>query len=625
MSSEMLPYYERELTLLRSLAAEFAEQHPKVAARLELGRDGSRDPHVERLLQGTAFLAADIHKRLDDDFPELTNTLLDMLCPHYLRPVPSMAIVEFGIDQKQAALTSGYKVPRGTELESERVDDEQCVYRTCFDLQLWPLRISAASLVRAPFQLPVVPPPGTAAVLGMTLETLSPGVEIAKMPLRDLRFHLHADAGQSVFALYELLLTKCIGIVVSAGPDDDAAVVLSPEHLKAAGFADEDAALPEESRGFSGYRLLTEFFALPRKYLFVELCDLPQQVIGRLGPKLELSFLLSTTTPDLEQIVSPKTFRLGCTPIVNLFRQTFDPLTIDGTKSEYCITPDVRRPRAVEIYSLESVHVSHPGQAETEARPFFQLMPGFQLSGGLVDPSIRWMAQRRMHREPRPDGLVDAASDLWLTLIDETAGQLGLAGLTVHTSGLCTNRNQPSRLPFAVGRPRLAIRSGMGPVGTVECLCRPTSTVRVRPGRDASWKLLSHLSLNYLSLAGDTPGVAARAVREMLSLYLLDDLDEYEQKRRWIDGIREVAGQRVAARVGSRAGSVCQGVEVRVELDDEHFNDHADFLFSSILERFFAAWVNINSFTRFVSTSRQRESRKEQWRWPPRAGSKALL
>lgn len=624
MISDMLPYYERELSLLRSLAGEFAEQHPKVAARLELGRDGSRDPHVERFLQGAAFLAADIHKRLDDDLPELTNTLLDIICPHFLRPVPSMSVVEFGISKKHASLTAGYHLPRGSELEAEPVDDERCIYRTCFDLQLWPLQVAMAQLSSPPFHLPLIPPSGTAGVLTVSLESLAPGTPIGKMPISDLRFHLHAEGDQSIYALYELLLSKCIGIVVSTGPDDEAPVLLSPDHLKATGFDDCDAAIPEEARGFSGHRLLTEFFALPRKYLFVQLDGLPPEVMQRAGQSLSLSFLVSSTTPELERLVTAETFRLGCSPVVNLFSQSFDPLSIDGRSSEYCITPDVRRPRAIEAYSLESVHITVPGELATEVMPFYRLTPGHRFGGGLVEPTVRWMAQRRMHRDPRPDGVIDAASDLWITLVDERGGQLSLAGQTLHSRGLCTNRNLPGRLPFTIDRPRLTLRKGQGPIGSITCLCRPTATARVQPGRNAAWKLISHLSVNYLSLTGHAPGDAARALREMLHLYLLDDLNDYDQKLRWIDGILDVSSRRVAARVGNRTSSICQGIEIRTILDDDHFDDSAGFLFSSILERFYSAWATINSFTRLVSTSRQKESRREQWRWPPRTGSKAL-
>ncbi|NCA12162.1 type VI secretion system baseplate subunit TssF, partial [bacterium] len=281
MNDDILPYYERELGILRGLAGQFAEQHPKVAARLRLGRDESQDPHVERLLQGAAFLAADVQKRLDDDFPELTDGLLDLLLPHALRPVPSMAIVRMAIDPKQAALTAGYLVPRGTELQTEEVEGERCTYRTCFATRLWPLRIAAVQLGGPPFTLPLVPPAGTAAVLSIGIETLAPGVKISQMAIESLRLHLHADAGQPIAELYELLLTRCAGVVLFRDADDPAPVVLPKEALVPAGFAADEAALPHDPRVFSGYRLLTEFFTLPQKYLFIDLCGLtPERLAG---------------------------------------------------------------------------------------------------------------------------------------------------------------------------------------------------------------------------------------------------------------------------------------------------------------------------------------------------------
>ncbi|MEO1991242.1 MAG: type VI secretion system baseplate subunit TssF [Pirellulales bacterium] len=625
MSDDMLPYYDHELAMLRTAAANFASQHPKVAGRLAIGGDASRDPHVERLLQGTAFLAADIQKRLDDDFPELSDYLLDLACPHYLRPVPSMGIIECEISEKHASLTAGYPLPRGTKLDTERVDDEQCTYRTCFDLTLWPIRVTSGALLGPPFRLPIVPPASTAAALTLTLETLRSGVTFSKMPIEHLRFHLHADLGQSVYGLYELLLTRCLGIIFSNGPDDTDPVFLSPEHLVAAGFEDHEAALPVDGRIFSGYRMLTEFFVLPQKYLFIDIEKIPPKVMQRLGPKCEISILLSSSDRDLMRSVSSNTLRLGCTPAVNLFEKTFDPLTVDGSRSSYCLTPDVRRPHAIEVYSVDRVMVSKPGEDATPIQPFYRLAGhwGDQSSSSNMD--LRWMTRRKMHREPRPDGTIDAAGDVWISLVDTDAGQAGTVGHTVHSQGLCSNRNLPSRLPFAIGRPRLTLRDGQGPVGKACFLSRPTPSMRIRPGARATWKLISHLSLNHLSLAGHPNGEAALAMREVLNLYLLEDLEDYEQKRRWIEGLRDITSRQVAARVGGASGQICQGVEVCIELDEECFDDKAEYLMSSVLERFYAAWVHINSFTRLVSTSRQRESRKEQWRWPPRSGGKVLV
>ena len=523
MSDDLLPYYDRELAILRTLAGEFAEQHPKIAGRLSLGRDESQDPHVERMLQGVAFLAARVQKRLDDDYPELTDGLLDLLYPHYQRPVPSLAIAEFAIDPKQAQLTSGYRISRGTPVETEEVEGERCRYRTCFDQRLWPLRVAAAALSGPPFQLPIVPSAGTVAVLSLAIETLSSEVRVGQMPLDSLRLHLHAEAGQSMYELYELLLTRCLGVVIADGPADPQAVVLPRDRLVAAGFDPADAAIPDDPRSFSGYRLLSEFFALPQKFLFVDLKGLTSQVIGRIGRTMHVSILLSATSRELERVLLPRAIRLGCTPIVNLFTQQLD----------------------------------------------------------------------------------------------------AMADLIVHMRAVCTNRNLPSRLPFAIGRPRLTLPDGQGPVGTITCLTRPTRPLRTLPGRGAAWRIISHLSLNHLSLADSGDGRAPQALREMLRLYLLDDLDDYDQKQRWIQGIVGVSSRRVAARVGERGG-ICQGVEIRLELDEERFSDGAAYLFSSVIDRFLGAWVNINAFTRLVSTSRERESRREQWTWPPRAGGRVL-
>jgi type VI secretion system protein ImpG len=238
---------------------------------------------------------------------------------------------------------------------------------------------------------------------------------------------------------------------------------------------------------------------------------------------------------------------------------------------------------------------------------------------------VWWIAARRPRRELRPDGTVDTAGDIWLSLVDDDGGLESLADVTLVMEAWCGNRNLPGRLPFAVGRPRLTLRDGRGPVGTITCLTRPTRTLRPTPGRGAAWRLVSHLALNHLSLVDPGDGQAGESLREILRLYLLDDLDDYEQRARWIDGVVGVAGRRVAARVPGPTGGVCRGVEVRVELDDDAFADGAGYLFASVVERFLGAWVSINSFTRMVAASRQRESRKEEWRWPPRAGNRVLV
>jgi len=623
VSDDLLPWYERELSVLGDAAARFAGQHPKIASRLSLGSDSVADPHVERLLQGVAFLNARLHKRLDDDFPELTSGLLELLYPHYLRPTPSLSIVEMHLDEKQAALVAGHAVPRGTLLETEPADGSACRFRTCFDLRLWPVRVASARLAGPPFQLPAVPPVNAAAVLDVVIESFQQQFPIRAMPLGRLRFHLHSGVGTSLFRLYELLLTRCVGVIVSNGPDDPRPVHLPADRVVAAGFDRTEAALPDDPRSFPGYRLLSEFFALPQKFMFVDLVGLEPGVLATVGPRLALSFLLSATDRELERVVDANAIRLGCTPIVNLHEMRLDPVRISGTRTEYPVVPDARRPRAVEIYSIDAVETSSPGERPVPAAPIYAAAAF--AAGDASRPRLRWSATRRIAEDPRPDGATDRAGDVWLSLLDGQGGPAEVANIVVHVRATCTNRNLPDKLPFAVGRPRLHVEDGQGPIDRITCLLRPTKALRHRSGRGEAWRLVSHLSLNHLSLVDAGDGQAAAALRNVLALYLHDDLEDFSQKQRWVQGVVGVRGRRVAARVGGDYGGVAQGIEVLLQLDEERFADNTGYLFASLLDRFIGAWVAINSFSRTVATSRQKESRQEQWRWPPRAGSRTLV
>lgn len=624
MSDDLLPWYERELSLLKDAAARFASQHPKVAARLNLGSDAVADPHVERLLQGVAFLNARLHKRLDDDYPELTGGLLDLLYPHYLRPTPSMSIVEMQLDGKQAALVDGHAVPRGTAIDTEPADGEPCRFRTCFDLRLWPLSIVDARLAGPPFRLPLVPPVATAAVLDVVFESFQSRARIGDMPLGSVRLYLNTGAGTLLFKLYEYLLTRCIGVVVSAGPADPRPVLLPGNRIAAAGFDRSESAIPDDPRSFPGYRLLSEFFALPQKFMFVDVLGLTPAVLASIGPRMHLSFLLSATDRELERMVGTTAVRVGCTPIVNLFDQRLDPVRISGTRTDYPVIPDARRPRAVEIHSIESVLASGPGERPTRVSPIYSAGAA-TMSGDDARRRLRWSAVRRLVEDERPDGGFDRAGDTWISLLDERGGPADVSNLVLHIRAVCTNRNMPDKLPFAVGRPRLHLEDGQGPVERISCLVRPTRALRHRAGRGDAWRIVSHLSLNHLSLVDVGDGRAAAALRDILALYLHDDLEDFAQKQRWIQGIVGVQGRRVAARVGGTYGGVAQGIEVTLQLDEERFSDHTAYLLASLVDRFLGAWVSINSFSRMVATSRQQESRREQWRWPPRAGSRTLV
>jgi len=615
MSDELLPFYNREMAFLRQLGGEFADANRKIAGRLQLDASGSRDPHVERLIEAFAFLNARIRHKLDDDFPEVSESLLGILYPHYLAPLPSSAIVQFSLDRHKGQLATGYRINRGEALETEPVEGQSCRYRTCYPVTLWPLEVKAAELRSAPWNAPASPFSSDAtAVLRLALESFSEKVAVGQLELDHLRFFLRGQA-PSVYDLYELLLNKVLGVVVAQGPADPAPVVLGKDMIQPVGFAHEEGLWEYPLRSFWGYRLLSEYFGFPEKFLFLDFSGLTKRVRASLKQTLELFVYVRGHSRDLEKSVTRDTFQLGCTPIVNLFPQRAEPIELTHTQTEYRVVPDARRPLAHEVYSVNRVLATSPAGETKEFRPFFSVKHGRDLR----EERAFWHASRRPVE--RTAGEPDSATEVYLSLVDLNFQPSELPHWTLDVETTCLNRNWHHRLTFGGGRPYLQLVSAEA-VARVTCLTAPTDTVRPDLRHGTVWRLISHLSLNHLSLADDAEG--AEALREILRLYSLYDFADLTATQATIEGVRSVRSRRVVGRVGGKiAGGFCRGLEVTLELDESKFTGGGVFLFASVLERFLGLYTSINSFTKTTVRTHQREEPLHAW--PPRAGEQILL
>src|SRR5688572_18807568 len=131
MDPRLLQYYNLELQHLREMGAEFAEQFPKIAARLGMNGLEVTDPYVERLLEGVGFLAARVHLKLDAEFPRFTQALLETVYPHYLAPTPSMLVAQCSPDPNDPNLATGFTVPRGSTMQGVMAGDDAtaCEFR----------------------------------------------------------------------------------------------------------------------------------------------------------------------------------------------------------------------------------------------------------------------------------------------------------------------------------------------------------------------------------------------------------------------------------------------------------------------------------------------------------------
>ncbi len=607
MTDDLLLHYNRELLNIRRAAASFAAENPRIAARLRLSEDAIEDPHVGRLIEGFAYLTARVRQRLDDDFPELTDALLNVLYPHFERPIPSMSILQL---EPSPEMAEAHVVPRGTLIDTEPVDGEPCRFSTTSEVTLHPVAIRLASLGGRPIVAPETPKAtNAAACLRLTLELTQPEATFAANAPQRLRFFLRGQP-QVVYPLYELLLNDAVAVAFAEGANDPAPVVTDADMLKPVGFGEDEGLLPYGPSSHLGFRILTEYFAFPEKFLFVELTLPDRTELRGKGRTLDVFVYLRKAWPTLERSVNAATFALGCTPIVNLFPQTAEPVMMDRRSTQYRLIPDARRSRALEIYSIGDVRAIDAQGRRSPVRPFY----GLDHSVGADDTADGgwWLASRT---EGDPD---NPGSEISMSIVDlDFRPDLPADGV-LEVETLCLNRDRPERLPFGGGHPLMRMVDPSPLVGAMRMLTAPTATLRNINRQAGRWRLISHLSLNHLSLVSDG-GLAA--LREMLMLY---DFHDSAETRALIEGVIGVSSQMGTARVRAAGQSVfCRGIDVKLTFDESNFSGNGVYLMASVLERFLGLYASVNSFSRLTAAVK---GRSEVLRtWPARAGDHVLL
>ncbi len=613
MRDELLLFYERELDYLRKSAAQFAEKHPKVASRLVLEPTKCEDPHVERLLEGFAFLAARVHLKLEDEFPEITEALLSVVYPQLVRPIPSMSVVEFQLDPEKGKLASGMKIERNSQLYSKPISGVPCTFRTCYDTTLWPITVNAAELSPPSRLKPPVKTSDSAWAIRLELRCAKDVNFVALKPDK-FRFYLDGESGL-VNILYELLFSRLNRIQVrDLTPGSKLAPVTLPATaLNAVGFGPNEGMVPYPSSSFAGHRLLMEYFAFPEKFFFIDLGGLEAVTHAGFKDAIEVIFLLSDIEGSgrqqrLELELSKKTFRLGCSPVVNLFPQVAEPIQLNQRRVEYPLIPDVRRPYSVEVYSVDEVNgINSANQKITTYEPFYSL----RHSARRDDRSCFWLARRRPSNRPNDDG-----TDISLSLLDLSLTTADPDATVLSVKTTCTNRDLPGRLPFGNQDSDFELE-GAAPMKRIVALRKPTGPVRPPMGKSVLWRLVSHLSLNYLSLVSE----GKDALQEILRLY---DLGRTAYSQNVIQSIVQVRSRPHFARLVSEQGvSFARGLRIEMELDEDQFTGGGAFLFAAVLERFFGLAASLNSFTQLSVTTPQRK--EGLYEWEPRSGRRLLV
>ncbi|GMU22018.1 MAG: hypothetical protein AMXMBFR13_21060 [Phycisphaerae bacterium] len=571
-------YYQDELQYLREVGPEFARANPEIARLLS---DRGSDPDVERILEGVAFMCGRIRQKLDDELPELTASVMSLLWPHYLRPIPSMSILEFlpEIEAMQAPL----EVPAGAEFASVPIDGTRCRYRSCWPVTLRPWLLREARLETE-----------SARPLRLVLTfQCSAKAKLEGLDLNSVRVHL-AGEPRTAFALYLLLGSHVEHVTVSDGSSrhDRREMQLPAESVQPAGLDRSEGVLPYPPHSFAGYRLLQEYFAFRNRFLFFDFRGLQRAVAAlELTETLQIAVTFNRRL-DSPPMVSTENVRLHCVPIINLFEHPADPIRLRQDRTEYLVLPSksgVEDRRHLEVYSVDHVQglVRTENLQSREYQPFYSFEHSAGRTTGLGG------CYYQTHVVPNvTGGDPRLGTDTYVSLV--SGGDLrGLPDEeTISIDLTCTNRH----LPLELRAGDITERTDSSPPNTrFRNLIKPTPTVCPPLGRQLHWRLISHMSLNYVSLTN------AGHFKELLRVY--DFQSEHDAQRalahqRMLDGIlsmRSSFGERMVR------GAPLRGSQVDLELHEDHFAGEGDaYLFARILDRFLGLYTTINAYTQLI-------------------------
>jgi type VI secretion system protein ImpG len=629
MNETFLKLYEEELGHIRDLSADFGNQYPKIAGRLGLSREGCDDPFVERMIEGFAFLAARVRTKLDAEYSNFSESLLESVYPQLLGPVPSMTIVEFKPDDK---LAGNFALPRGSTITSHLGADEdtRCEFRTAHEIVLQPLKIShtehAKYHSRDVDALRLPAHTNAKAAIKLRIEHSQPDKPISELEDFDtLSLHIAGNM-DAAGAIYEELFAHCThvylrpvvsGMTVPNGhllAVNDGQISLTP-----VGFSTSDSLLPADVRVFDGYRLLREYAILPQRFMFFKLHgqglrDFTSQCQHQ---GFDVMFLLDRTREELSRYVDAHRFKLHATPAINLFQRRADQIQLSERFDRAHVVIDKTRPLAYEVYQILSVNGTGDQLAtRIKFQPFYRKSNDKSAAQNFY--TVHREKRKLTHREARFGSHYDyTGSEVYLYLVD-AAQQLHRSEISaLSVTALCTNRHIALSIPINQHETDFFVDAGIPAIG-IKCLVPPTRPVHSPAEGATSWLLISQLSLNYLSLVENEKG--ASALRGILELYTENS---HEDSSYWTKALIGVKSRPIVRRhLAAGPVSFIRGLEVTILLDESRLAGHSAYSLGAMLAHFLERYVSINSFVETVVETTRRGS---IGRWSRRQGSQPVL
>lgn len=577
-------YFQDELTYLRESGSEFAKYHPKLTHFLS---EGTFDPDVERLLEGFAFLTGRIREKIDDELPELTQSLVNLLWPHYMRSVPSMSISE--LKPHSGSVTERTTIARGAEMASEQVEGTQCLFRTCYDVDIYPLRIDQVNQTNS----------RSNSTISVSLAGEN-GVDISKINLNTLRLHLHGELHitRPIF-LWLFRYLDCIELDAGGGFTHR----LLPNQIKPVGYKEEEAMLPYGDNSFSGYRLLQEYFSLPEKFMFVDIEGLEWLKGVPQRSHLTVNFVFNRALPS-EVIVKQKHFRLHCTPIVNLFEQDSDPIRLEHRRNEYKVRPQSENQEHYEVYSIESVDSWNKEERRRKKLIEFESF----------EHHINQKSQQDFYKSKVAERINGRGLERYISFHSHNSDVASLGSETVLMKLLCSNADLSERL--SVGD--IIYTTHKSPAfASFTNLTKPTESVSPQTSGELQWQLIANMSLNYLSLANED------VLKILLSTYDFPSRANRQAHRASLHRLEGIRSTTLKPIDRVFLGVSVRGSQLTINADSSYFVNEGDmFLMASVLNEFIRLYSSVNSFTELKVFD---EKTGETYLWSSLVGQQTIL
>ncbi len=573
-------YYQQELSNLKDTARSFAKENPAIAPMLG---ESSLNPDIERLLESVAFLTGGVREKIEDGLPEIIHNFIRQIWPHYLRPVPSCTIIDF----KPMGSTTTVSIPAGTYVKSRPIEGVSCKYRTCFDVDIYPVKIMDTAYYE---------PASSNPVIRITFNT-NGGVTANQLNSDKMIFYL--GRGMEKAADLYFVLMNYLDRIVIRNKTNKNETLLDKSFLHPMGFTEPEALLPFPSNAFDGYRLLQEYFHMPEKFLFWELSGLKQWTDRKKVTEFYID--LELTTPPLDFFkLTKESFILYSTPAVNVFSHPAAPVTVDHRKTEYRISPAGKDKTKYQIYSIEKVTgVFKKVGASPEFKPFHSFQSHEE----------NLVYNETIQKSPVYDR-IDYTINLAYT---EKFTRHDLKTLSFDL--LCTNGNLPEMIDNeGISLPPISYSN------VVKCknLIKPTTAILPPLGSNILWSLISQLTINSASLAN------LKSLKAILNLHLMKQGNRDKKRilanEKRIDSIKQIKTKNIEQLIN---GSITKGLEIRLKISQSHFAGPGDFyLFGMILDMFFGLYSTINTFTKLII---KEIDTGETFSWNPRLGSRQLI